>query len=157
LPQGTYVYGDYCTGEIFAWDGGDQSVLLDTAMSVVAFGEDEQGELYVVDLNGTVSKMVALAPCSYSVSPASQAFKSSGGTGSFEVEAAPGCDWTSASSAPWIHITSAAAGSGGGTVNISVDANRSRAARTGTIAVSGSNQGLSVTQSGTARVITDAR
>ena len=31
LPAGTYVYGDYCTGEIFAWNGTAQAVLLDTA------------------------------------------------------------------------------------------------------------------------------
>ena len=46
---GTYVYGDYCTGEIFAWDGAAQRVLLDTTMSISSFGEDEQGELYVVE------------------------------------------------------------------------------------------------------------
>ena len=27
LPDGTYVYGDYCTGEIFAWDGASQTFL----------------------------------------------------------------------------------------------------------------------------------
>ncbi len=59
LPQGTYVYGDYCSGEIFAWDGSTQSVLLDTTMNISSFGEDEAGELYVVNLGGTVSKIVA--------------------------------------------------------------------------------------------------
>src|SRR5205823_2303599 len=41
LPPGTYVYGDYCTGEVFGWDGSTQSVLLDTAMHISSFGEDE--------------------------------------------------------------------------------------------------------------------
>ena len=58
LPTGTYVYGDFCTGEIFAWNGAAQALLLDTAMSISSFGEDEQGELYVVDLGGTVSRIV---------------------------------------------------------------------------------------------------
>ena len=57
LPPGTYVYGDYCSGEIFAWDGAPQTLLLDTAMNISSFGEDEQGELYVVDLGGTVSRI----------------------------------------------------------------------------------------------------
>ena len=35
-----------------------QTLLLDTAMSISSFGEDEQGELYVVDLNGSVSRIV---------------------------------------------------------------------------------------------------
>lgn len=30
FPQGTYVYGDYCTGEIMMWNGTSQAVLLDT-------------------------------------------------------------------------------------------------------------------------------
>src|SRR5688572_4466422 len=57
LAAGTYVYGDFCSGEIFTWDGSAQSLLLDTSMSIASFGEDEQGELYVVDIGGTVSRI----------------------------------------------------------------------------------------------------
>jgi hypothetical protein len=56
LPPGTYIYGDYCSGEIFAWNGSTQSVLLDTAFNISSFGEDEAGELYVVNLGGSVSR-----------------------------------------------------------------------------------------------------
>jgi glucose/arabinose dehydrogenase len=62
LPPGTYVYGDYCTGEIFGWDGVQQTLLLDTSMSISSFGEDAQGELYVVDLGGAVNKLVSTSP-----------------------------------------------------------------------------------------------
>ena len=62
LPSGTFVYGDYCTGEIFAWDGARQTLLLDTALNISSFGEDGQGELYVVHLGGTVSKIVSTTP-----------------------------------------------------------------------------------------------
>jgi hypothetical protein len=62
LPLGTYVYGDYCTGEIFAWNGATQTLLLNTTMNISSFGEDEQGELYVVDLNGTVSRILSTTP-----------------------------------------------------------------------------------------------
>ena len=61
LPAGTYVYGDYCTGEIFAWNGSTQTLLLDTAYNISSFGENQQGELYVVDLNGTIGRIVASA------------------------------------------------------------------------------------------------
>jgi len=60
LPADTYVYGDFCTGEIFAWNGSTQRVLLDTAVNISSFGEDEAGELYVVGLGGTVSRLDAV-------------------------------------------------------------------------------------------------
>ncbi|HSB68819.1 MAG TPA: PQQ-dependent sugar dehydrogenase, partial [Candidatus Methylomirabilis sp.] len=54
LPDGAYVYADFCTGEIFqllpAAAGGTQTLLLDTPMSISSFGEDEAGEIFVVDL-----------------------------------------------------------------------------------------------------------
>jgi glucose/arabinose dehydrogenase len=58
LPAGSYVYGDYCSGEIFVWNGVTQQLLLDTQLNISSFGEDEQGELYVVNLGGSVSKIV---------------------------------------------------------------------------------------------------
>ena len=49
LPVGSYVYADYCTGEIMLWNGAQQSVLRDTSNNnLVSFGEDEDGEIYVV-------------------------------------------------------------------------------------------------------------
>ena len=61
LPQGAYVYGDYCTGEIWMWYNNQQILLKDTTRSIVSFGEDESGELYVVGIgsgsNGTVEKL----------------------------------------------------------------------------------------------------
>ena len=49
MPAGTYVFGDYCTGEILVLDGGQPTVALDTAMFISSFGEDEGGEIYAVD------------------------------------------------------------------------------------------------------------
>ncbi len=57
LPTGAYVYGDFCTGEIFKLESGVQSLLLDTSLGISSFGEDEFGELYVVGLSGTVSRI----------------------------------------------------------------------------------------------------
>jgi glucose/arabinose dehydrogenase len=51
---GTYIYGDFCTGEIIGLRGGQSTVLLDTGLKISSFGEDQAGELYVVDLQGTI-------------------------------------------------------------------------------------------------------
>jgi len=143
LSSGTYVYGDYCSGEIFTWNGA-QTLLLDTAMRISSFGEDEQGELYVVDLNGSVSRIAS--DCSYSISPTSQSFAAAGGTGNVTVTAGGGCAWTAVSNASWIDVTSGASGTDNGIVQYSVDANASSSPRTGTLTIAG--QTFTVSQSG---------
>lgn len=120
LPGGTYVYGDYCSGEIFAWDGSAQTLLLDTALNISSFGEDEQGELYVVNLGGTVSKIASAASCTYSISPTAATYPNGGGAGSVAVTTGTGCPWTAASNASWITISGGASGNGSGTVTYSV-------------------------------------
>ena len=62
FPPGTYVYGDFCTGEIFTFNGTSQALLMDTTMNISSFGEDENGEIYVVNLGGTVGRLAALTP-----------------------------------------------------------------------------------------------
>lgn len=58
LPNGGYVYGDYCSGEIFLWNNNQQTVLLDTDRFISSFGEGEDGEIYVVGLStGTVDRI----------------------------------------------------------------------------------------------------
>jgi glucose/arabinose dehydrogenase len=57
LPSGSYVFGDFCSGEIFLFNGGQQSLLMDTNLNISSFGEDEDGELYVVGLGGTVQRI----------------------------------------------------------------------------------------------------
>lgn len=58
LPLGSYIYADYCSGEILLWNNNTQNLLLDTTRNISSFGEDEAGELYVVGLGGTVEKVV---------------------------------------------------------------------------------------------------
>ncbi len=58
FPLGTYIYGDYCTGEIFMLQGTTQTLLLDTALGISSFGEDEAGEIYVVGLSGSLNRIV---------------------------------------------------------------------------------------------------
>jgi glucose/arabinose dehydrogenase len=62
---GWYVYGDYCTGEVWAvpstaTNNAGQVTLVGTGSgrSVSGFGQGDAGELYLCDLNGTVYKFV---------------------------------------------------------------------------------------------------
>jgi glucose/arabinose dehydrogenase len=58
LLTGVYLFGDYCSGRIWGLarsiDGGDWQVarLAQANVQLSAFGEDEQGELYLVDMGG---------------------------------------------------------------------------------------------------------
>jgi hypothetical protein len=57
--EGKYLFADYCTGVIWAMErtsGGnwEARVVADTDFLISSFGEDEFGELYVVDLRGAV-------------------------------------------------------------------------------------------------------
>jgi hypothetical protein len=84
--------------------------------------------------------------CSYSLSPPSQSFVSTGGAGNVSVTAPSGCNWQAVSNASWITLTSPASGSGSGTVSYVVAANPGTAARTGNLSIAG--QTLTVTQAG---------
>ncbi len=60
---GTYFYGDYVSGRVWGLQrtalGFETRELADTAYNVVSFGEDDAGELYLVDFGGAVYRMVA--------------------------------------------------------------------------------------------------
>lgn len=70
--QGTYFFGDYCSGTIwsFRFDGNDTSEFQDrstelgVSVNISSFGEDARGELYIMGHNnGTVYKIVADQVC----------------------------------------------------------------------------------------------
>jgi hypothetical protein len=147
MLQGTYLYGDYCTGEIFALEGSTSSMVLDTALNISSFGEDEAGEIYVVGHGGQVYRVVnPNASCSFSVSPPSRAFRAGGGTASVTVTAPVNCSWMAVSNAGFININAGANGIGVNAVTFSVSPNISGVSRTGTLTVAG--QTVTVTQSG---------
>jgi glucose/arabinose dehydrogenase len=60
LPSldGAYLYGDYCSGEIFALAGGRQHTLLKTELAIASFGQDQDGELFVVGHGGSIHRLV---------------------------------------------------------------------------------------------------
>lgn len=64
--QGYYFYGDYVSGRIWSlrdvngqWSEPAQE--LDTELSIASFGEDEAGELYVVDIGGSLYRLTSSA------------------------------------------------------------------------------------------------
>jgi glucose/arabinose dehydrogenase len=64
--QGTYFFGDYCSGLIWALQPISKTVwsmtkVLDSKRTISSFGEDEAGELYLTDLtDGNVYRIVDL-------------------------------------------------------------------------------------------------
>jgi glucose/arabinose dehydrogenase len=64
---GVYLYGDFCSGRLWAaTERADGSwttrELLKTTANIVSFGEDDEGELYLVDYNGTISRIAGTVP-----------------------------------------------------------------------------------------------
>lgn len=144
LPAGAYVYGDYCSGEIFVLNGGMQSVLLDTARSISSFGEDEAGEHYLVGHGGTVERVVnSAAPCGVVASPTARTFAATGGEGIVAITATTGCPWTVTSDVGWIAVSSGS-GTGTGTASFTVAAHTGTSPRTGTLTVAG--QAITIAQ-----------
>ncbi len=58
---GSYLFGDRCRGLIWAarWQKGwKTTLLLNSKLEISSFGQDQAGELYVVDYKGSVYKLV---------------------------------------------------------------------------------------------------
>ena len=64
--QGIYLYGDYCSGEIWGMirstdpsskTGWDSKVLFETGANITSFGQDPTGEVYFAGRNGTIYKL----------------------------------------------------------------------------------------------------
>lgn len=67
--EGTYVFGDYCTGDVWGLvrgpDGAAERIDLGVSVprsTLVSFGEDADGEIYVLSAAGTVFRLTAVLP-----------------------------------------------------------------------------------------------
>ena len=58
---GTYVFGDFCSGEIWGYRNGERQILLSTDLQISSFGEDREGELYVLGYGGKIVRIVPKA------------------------------------------------------------------------------------------------
>ena len=60
---GAYILGDFITGTIWELTESNgtwtRTKLIDSGRSISSFGQDVSGELYAVDYNGSVMKIVA--------------------------------------------------------------------------------------------------
>ena len=103
------------------------------------------GMLFVVLLLMNPPQSSNAQSCSFVIVPGSQNFAYGGGTGSVGVTASSAsCNWSAASNASWISISSGSAGTGNGVVVYSVAANLAASVRTGTMTVAG--QTVTITQ-----------
>ena len=81
LAPGSYVFGDFCTGEIFLLDRGVPTGLVRSGFSISSFGEDEDGEIYVVGLQGTLHRLASGEPRSGSITAAPNPVAACDGSG----------------------------------------------------------------------------
>lgn len=61
--QGVYFYSDFCSGNVWAAyrdDSGawQSDIFMQTGRQISSFGEDDNGELYLVDYRGSIMKLV---------------------------------------------------------------------------------------------------
>jgi glucose/arabinose dehydrogenase len=61
--KGSYLYGDFCSGSIWELSrtvAGEwsESLLIESDLQISSFGEDEVGEVYVVDYSGGIYKIM---------------------------------------------------------------------------------------------------
>jgi len=85
---------------------------------------------------GSASDVAIVAPCNYSVAPASLQIPVSGGSFTVSIQTVASCSWTVSGLPSWITVSGASSGTGSATVSLTVAANTA-AARSATISVAG--------------------
>ena len=103
------------------------------------------GSLTVAAQAISIQQDAAAPACTYAISPASASVGKDAGTGTFAVNTAAGCSWTTESSAPWLTVTPGQ-GTETAAVTYSFPRNMQTAGRNGTIRVGG--QTFTLTQAG---------
>jgi hypothetical protein len=106
---------------------------------------NQQVTVLVNQLTSAQGQYTAI-PCNYSIDPLGTNLPASDAGGVFAVLAATWCDWSSATSASWIHATNN--GLGNGIVNYFVEANPTTNSRTGSITVQ--DKAFAIEQAGAA-------
>lgn len=57
---GNYLYGDFCSGKIWWTDAANpaaRGLLADTNLNISSFGRDQDGNVYVVHLGGSIYRL----------------------------------------------------------------------------------------------------
>lgn len=145
LTTGTFKPTDFETGDTFPAPAPAGAPTGSTFAAFYGSAPNGFWRLYAVDDAGnnvgsvaggwTINLTTSTTACDYTVNPATQAFPTTGGSGTFGISMPGGCSWTAVSASPFVSVTSAAAGDGSGSVGFSVQPNFG-GPRTGTITVS---------------------
>ena len=148
IAQATFTARDNSTGVLSA--GAATTLIHDVTAYVdvapcILFAGASTGLICVSVANSSSGSSGTSPACSVSLSPSSQLFDATGGTGNVLVQAASGCSWVATSSVSWITVVSAASGTGNATVVYQVQTNITGQARTGSLSIAG--QTLTITQS----------
>ena len=99
-------------------------------------GAARTGTVTIAGQTYTVTQAAGSISCSYALGADAQAVTAVGGAATVTVTAASGCSWTAASQVSWITIASGAAGSGNGSVRLTIAPN-AVAQRVGTVTIAG--------------------
>lgn len=113
--NGYYFYGDFCSGRLFrAYHNGNgwvSSQILDTTFSISSFGEDENGELYIVDYSsGKIYQMQYILPppnddinfaSAVNSIPFTSTLGTSGATQAGDDPSVPGCNLKAGIASVW--------------------------------------------------------
>lgn len=148
-PNNVYAGGGYASGVFRSTNGGASWTAMNTGLgdknvTRLAFDPWTRSTLYAATAGGVFKVSFGIG-CTFTLDPTSQSLPSSGGTGSFTVNASnPACSWTASTPDSWITITGGASGTGTGTVSYSVGS--TAPIRTGTITAAG--QTFTVNQMG---------
>jgi hypothetical protein len=102
---------------------------------------------------GTEPFVLTQGACAATVTPTSANVPARGGAAVFSVSSSS-CQWTAASSASWITVSSGASGSGNGSVTLTADRN-SGGPRSGTAVIAGRVVTISQPDGSTANIISD--
>ncbi len=137
---------------------GSSSTGTGTVNYTVAENTDTGARTGKITIAGHSFEVTQEGACGFTLTPASQTFTTSAGTGSFAIDASDSaCAWTATSSdSTWLGFTTTASGTGDATVGYSVTENTGSDQRSGTITITGSTSSsvFTVTQDGVTCVST---
>lgn len=125
--------------EITSSGSGSASEVITYVVRENFTGSARQATMTIGDQVVTVVQDAGLDPgvCGFSISPVSNSFLASGGTGLINVTGSAQCAWQATSNVSWINITGNSVGIGSGAVMYTVAANSSGSSRRGVITVAG--------------------
>ncbi len=102
-----------------------------------ATNQARTGTITIAGQTFTVTQSNNQPGCTFTISPTSQTFSGTGGTGSVTVTTQAGCNWTAVSNSGFVTITSGNSGTGSGTVTYSVAPSGSNLTLFGTLTIAG--------------------